>query len=117
MISACRLVGFKMTISKLSVFVEADGFDADEGTPLVKLEGKPRPLEMCVRNETGVVDVRIRPMFEAWSAKVKIRWDADIFSDTDVANLLMRAGMQVGILEGRPDSKGSAGMGWFAFAK
>lgn len=119
MISACRLVGFKMTISKLALFIEADGFDVDEGTPLVKLEGKPRPLEMCVRNETGVVDIRIRPMFESWSCKVKVRWDADIFSETDVANLLMRAGMQVGILEGRPDSKGSAGMGWglFAFAK
>ncbi|MCB1454387.1 MAG: hypothetical protein KDJ43_12140, partial [Rhizobiaceae bacterium] len=27
MISACRLVGFKMTLAKLSLFIEADGFD------------------------------------------------------------------------------------------
>ena len=31
MISACRLVGFKMTLAKLSVFIEADGFDAKIG--------------------------------------------------------------------------------------
>ena len=30
LISACRLVGFKMTLAKLSVFVEADGWDAAE---------------------------------------------------------------------------------------
>ena len=30
LISACRLVGFKMTLAKLSVFVEEDGRDKDE---------------------------------------------------------------------------------------
>ena len=31
LISACRTVGFKMTIAKMSVFVQADGFD-EQGT-------------------------------------------------------------------------------------
>lgn len=115
MISACRLVGFKMTITKMALFVEHDGVDVDEGTPLVKLIGEPRPLEMAVRNETGVVDIRIRPIFEDWSTQIRICYDADIFSDEDVANLLMRAGLQVGVGEGRPDSKQSAGMGWGTF--
>ena len=115
MISACRIVGFKMTIAKLSVFVEADGFDADDGSPLVKIKGKPRVHEGYVRNETGVADVRWRPMWEEWSANVRIRYDANQFSATDVVNLLHRAGMQVGIGEGRPDSKNSAGMGWGMF--
>src|SRR5262249_42454637 len=39
MISACRLIGFKMTHAKLSVFVEADGIDAVDGQPLVKIVG------------------------------------------------------------------------------
>src|SRR5688572_19293771 len=30
MIDACRLVGFKMTVAKLSVFIEPDGFDQDD---------------------------------------------------------------------------------------
>ena len=116
MISACRLVNFKMTISKMAVFVEMDGVDADEGTPLVRVYGDPRPLEMAVRNDSGVADIRIRPIFEEWKAELRIRFDADIFSEQDVANLLMRAGMQVGVGEGRPDSKDSTGMGWGTFS-
>ena len=116
MISACRLVDFKMTIAKMSLFIEADGIDVDEGTPLVKIEGKPRPLEMAVRNETGVVDIRVRPIFEKWGAELRVRFDADRFNETDIANLLMRAGLQVGIGEGRPDSKRSCGQGWGTFA-
>ena len=115
MISACRLVGFKMTIGKLSIFILGDGFDADEGTPLVKIEGTPRKLEMYARNETGVCDIRIRPQWIEWKCKLKVRYDAEQFSQSDIANLLLRAGMQVGVGEGRPDSKKSVGMGWGTF--
>lgn len=116
MISACRLVGFKMTLAKLSVFIEADGFDRDENTPLVKLIAKKyKRIDMHVRNATGVVDIRSRPMWEEWQADVRIRFDADQFTLTDVSNLLSRVGAQVGLCEGRPDSKSSAGMGWGTF--
>lgn len=115
MISACRIVGFKMTHAKLSVFVEPDGFDVDDGTPLVRIYGEPEIHEGMVRLATGVADVRWRPMWREWHAFVKVTFDADQFSLTDVSNLLQRAGMQVGIGEGRPDSKQSAGMGWGTF--
>jgi len=116
MISACRLVGFKMTIAKMTLFVEADGFDGS--TPLVRfIEGKPEPTgPMPARNDNGSIDLRNRPMWrEGWKAKVRIRYDRDQFSLVDVSNLLARAGQQVGIGEGRPDSKESAGMGWGIF--
>lgn len=116
MISACRLCGFKMTIGKLSVFVEPDGFDALDGTPLVRVVGKPEKHVMPGRNDNGSVDLRIRAMWREWSAKVRVRFDADQFTVTDVGNLLMRAGAQVGIGEGRPDSRDSNGMGWGLFA-
>lgn len=113
MISACRLVGFTMTIAKLAVFIEADGFDKDDGTPLVKIAtGEPRYHESMVRNETGVADIRARPMWEEWTVNLRVRFDADMFSESDVVNLLARAGAQVGIGEGRPGSKNSNGMGW-----
>jgi hypothetical protein len=116
MISACRLVGFKMTLAKLSLFIEADGFDRDEGTPLVKLIAEPyRRVDLHVRNATGVIDIRSRPMWEQWQADVRIRFDGDQFSLADVSNLLARVGMQVGLCEGRPDSKSSAGCGWGTF--
>lgn len=116
MISACRLVGFKMTLAKLSVFVEADGFDQVDGIPLIKLDaGEPEITEMAVRNATGVADIRVRPMWREWGANVNVSYDADQFTLADVSNLMARVGMQVGIGEGRPDSKSSAGLGWGTF--
>ena len=117
MISACRLVGFKMTLAKLSVFVEADGVDAEEPQiPLIRIIGKPTKQEDMARVETGQPYVTIRAAYHDWKAKVRIRWDGDQFTIQDVSNLLSRVGLQVGIGEGRPDSKNSAGMGWGLFA-
>ena len=116
MIAACRLVGFKMTIAKLSVFVEADGFDKDDGAPLVKItKGKPVPHEASVRLATGVADIRVRPMWRKWECKLRITFDADQFKAEDVLNLLSRAGQQCGVGEGRPNSKASNGQGWGTF--
>jgi hypothetical protein len=117
MISACRVVGFQMTKAKLSVFVEADGFDATDGTPLVRItSGEPRYCEHPVRNDNGSVDLRARSLWDVgWQATVRVRWDEDQFTVTDVANLMLRVGMQVGIGEGRPDSPNSTGMEWGLF--
>lgn len=114
-ISACRLVGFKMTMAKLSLFIEADGYDALDGTPLIKIEGEPKKSEMMVRNATGVADIRVRPLWSEWGCSLRIRFDTDQFSRLDIANLLLRVGTQVGIGEGRPDSKASNGLGFGLF--
>ena len=116
MISACRMVGYKMTMAKLSVFIIADGFDTEDGTALVRItKGEPHYHEGYVRNATGVVDLRARPMWDGgWEASVTIKFDGDQFAREDVANLLMRAGLG-GVGEGRPDSKSSAGLGWGTF--
>ena len=119
LISTCRLLGFPMTLAKLSVFVQADGYERDKFgvTPLVKItKGKPEQTDFAVRNETGVADIRPRPMWrEGWEATICIRYDADQFTLEDVTNLLARMGEQVGIGAGRHDSKDSTGMGWGCF--
>jgi len=115
MISACRLVGFKMTLGKLCLFVEADGFDKVDGIPLIKINGTPEQNRVHVRNATGVIDIRVRPMWRDWSASLVVRYDQDQFSVKDITNLLHRAGVQIGVGEGRPDSKSSAGQGWGTF--
>lgn len=119
MISACRLIGFKMTLAKLSIFAVADGFDADPGdcTPLIRFtKGEPEHFEAATRNDTGVADIRVRGRWApGWEAKVSFDYDGDIFSAADVRNLLERVGLQVGIGAGRPDSKTSCGMGWGTF--
>ena len=116
MISACRLVNFKMTLAKLSIFVIQDGWDAQEPQiPLIRIYGKPVKQEDMARVETGQPYVTVRAAYHKWSAKIKIRFDSDQFTIDDIFNLLYRVGMQVGIGEGRPDSKKSAGMGWGLF--
>jgi len=114
-ISACRLVGFKMTLAKLSVFILEDDFDEEYKTPLVRIYGKSEMDTSHTRNATGVADVRARPMYKRWGMRLRVRYDADQFTSTDVYNLISRVGIQVGIGEGRPDSKSSAGCGWGTF--
>lgn len=118
LIDACRMAGFQMTRAKMSIFVlPADGYDAEDGTPLIRIIGEVDPMSkpMPTRNETGVVDLRARPQWTKWECLVPLQWDADQFSATDVMNLLARAGVQVGIGEGRPYSKNSNGLGFGTF--
>lgn len=116
-ISACRLCGFKMTHAKLSIFTEADGYDKTDRTPLVKItKGKPFRCDLPSRLSKGSMDIHPRPMWDpGWEATVKMRFDADQFTDTDVANLMYRVGLQVGVGEGRHSSPDSNGMGWGEF--
>ena len=102
-----------MTLAKMSIFVEADGWDASAPQiPLVRIHGEPVKQEDMARVETGQPYVTVRAAYHKWRAKIVIRWDADQFTLEDIGNLLARVGMQVGIGEGRPDSKNSTGMGW-----
>jgi len=115
LISTCRVVGFKMTIAKLSVFIERDGLDVVDGTPLVRIEGTPEQSILPVRNATGVIDLRARPLWREWAVNLRVRCDAEQFSAQDVLNLVVRAGRQVGIGEGRPDSRDSNGIEYGLF--
>jgi hypothetical protein len=114
MISACRTVGYKMTHAKLAAFVLSDGLNQD-GQPIIRIQGEPEMWTAYARNDNGSVDIRARPMWREWSAFVRIRFDADMLTAEDVLNLMHRAGAQVGIGEGRPDSKSSAGLGFGLF--
>lgn len=115
-IRVCSLVDFKMTLAKMSIFVLADGYDAKEPQiPLVRIYGEPIKQVDVGRVANGAPYVMARPAYHDWSAKIRIRWDADQFTLQDVANLVSRVGQQAGIGEGRPSSKDSAGCGWGTF--
>jgi len=119
LVDACKLVGFASTAAKKALFIYQDGFDRDEGTPLVRIIGEePRLLESMVRVGSGLnktVDIAVRPQWLDWGARLRFQFDADLFTLEDVVNLVSRAGVQIGICEGRPFSKNSAGMGWGTF--
>ena len=115
MISMCKIVGFHMTKAKLTIFIEADGYDVIENIPLVRINGEPEMVIHHVRNATGVADLRVRAMWKKWDIILRIRFDADLFTISDITNLLARVGIQGGIGEGRPNGKTANGMGWGLF--
>lgn len=114
MVRGCKAVGFEMTDAKLALSVKPHGISLEQ-IPLVRIEGKPEPLEMRVITQRAV-NLAVRAAFREWGVSgLRIEFDADILSLDDVANLLMRAGRQVGIGAGRPFSDNSVGMGWGTF--
>lgn len=115
MVSACKITGLPMTRAKILFHVEADGFDATSGDGLIKIAGKPVKHIGPVRNATGVADLRVRAQWLEWSATVRVRFDASNIDAVNILNILYRAGKQIGIGEGRPDSKKSCGMGFGLF--
>ena len=116
LIRACSGVGIEMTRGRQAFFVEADGIDRD-GKPLVRImKGEPAYFEALVKNSTGGSDLRARARFDiGWEALLRISYDADVYTETTVANLTLRAGMTVGVGAGRPFSSASAGCGWGTF--
>ena len=115
-IRACSMAGFQMTRAKMSIFCLADDIDRDDGMPLFNLDdGEPEKHEGVVRLANGTAYVAYRPMWREWGATLRLQYDGDQFSLTDVNNLVARAGVQVGIGEGRPYSKSSHGTGWGTF--
>ena len=117
MIAAVRYVdGLQMTKAKGLFFVQAQGFDKSDGSPMVRILGSKAVHDTRpARNDDGGADIRNRPRYDKWHAEVVIDFDADAMTATDVANLLHRAGTSVGICDGRPGSPNSNGMGFGTF--
>jgi hypothetical protein len=114
-IAACRMVDFRMTHARMSIFFEMDGTSID-GQPLIKIiGGVPEKSEMAVRNANGSCDIRVRAIWRTWKINVIVRYDADQFTSEEVVNLIARTGEQVGICQGRPFSKSSNGIGCGTF--
>lgn len=110
MIAACRTIeGLTMVKAKGAFFIKADGRDVTDGSPLVRIEGKAIHDTRPVRLESGVADLRNRPRYDDWACEVTIEYDADTLSAKDVANLLARAGVHVGLCELRPQAPNSFG--------
>ncbi len=110
-IETCRMCGFVMTKAKMSITCVEDGRDDLDGTPLVRIHGEPKMSIDPVRNASGVIDLRPRVCFDKWKCFVRVRFDEDQFSPSDVLNLLIRVGRQNGLGEGRMNSTNGNGCG------
>jgi hypothetical protein len=77
---------------------------------LVKINGTPTPREDMVRVGMGSADIRYRGEFREWSADIALRYNTNVLSPEQIANLFNTAGFAVGVGEWRPQRDGSFGM-------
>lgn len=117
-VDACRLTGLQMTRARMAFFIHHDGLDARDSTPLLRIYGSPEMYESVGRTSgmnQGPV-LQFRPMYNPWSVDLRMQFDADLLDQDSVMNLIFRAGLQIGVGEGRPFSKKSNGLGFGLFA-
>lgn len=93
---------------------DADVKGAFEGTVarqnLVRLNGTPTMREDLVRVGMGTADLRYRGEFRDWSARLLVRYNANVLSQEQILNILNVSGFAVGVGEWRPERDGQFGM-------
>lgn len=77
---------------------------------MVKIEGTPSMREDMVRVGMGTADIRYRGEFREWATTLLLRFNANVLSVAQVANLFNTAGFAIGVGEWRPQRDGSFGM-------
>lgn len=77
---------------------------------LARIEGEPTMREDMVRIGMGTADIRYRGEFKDWSTVLDIRYNSNVLSPEQIANLFNTAGFAIGVGEWRPQKDGSYGM-------
>lgn len=76
----------------------------------IKIDGEPTIREDMVRIGMGTADIRYRGEYKKWSAKLTVRFNANVLSAEQIVNLFNTAGFAIGVGEWRPQKDGSHGM-------
>ena len=78
---------------------------------LVEIRGAdPRKREDMVRVGMGTADIRYRGEFWPWHVKLRVRFNANVLSAAEIANMLNTAGFGVGVGEWRSEKDGDKGL-------
>jgi len=78
---------------------------------LVRIDSEaPAMREDMVRVGMGTADLRYRPEFTKWKARILVRYNQGVLSESQILNLLNVAGFAVGVGEWRPEKDGQYGM-------
>ena len=106
--------------SLLSVVADFDGVSGAEVKRNVRIlsdecllkHGKIEPrIDLVVLAGIGrTMDVRKRPYIHDWKTTVKVQFNADKFSPSEILTLFQAAGMCVGVGDWRPEKGGNHGM-------
>jgi len=103
--AAHKDLGVEKTLVKKALFIPCK--DSNKCVPLICSE--PICREDVVRVGMGATDLRYRPEFADWGAKICVSFDAGMLTSEDIINLINRAGFSIGIGEWRPEKGGEYG--------
>lgn len=112
-VSGITKVAARQAFHILGENVDIDGaFDGSKSRQnLVRIEGcEPNMREDMVRVGMGTADLRYRAEFPDWHAKILVRYNANVLSESQILNLINTAGFAVGVGEWRPEKDGMNGM-------
>lgn len=118
-VTACTSTGGVTKVAARQAFhILGEGVDVEGAFPgtlkresLVRVYGgSPRMREDMTRVGMGVADLRYRGEFWPWSAKLLVRYNANVLSAEQILNLLNTAGFGVGVGEWRPERDGMSGV-------
>lgn len=118
-VTACTSVaGITKVAARQAFHILGEDVDvkgAFEGTKarvnLVRIEGgEPSMREDMVRVGMGTADLRYRGEFADWHAKLLVRYNANVLSESQILNIINVAGFAVGVGEWRPERDGMNGM-------
>jgi hypothetical protein len=77
---------------------------------LARVEGRLSMREDMVRVGMGTADLRYRGEFSDWHARLLVRYNGNVLSESQILNLINVAGFAVGVGEWRPEKDGMNGM-------
>ncbi len=118
-VTACTSVaGITKVAARQAFHILGEDVDvqgAFEGTKarnnLVRIEGgEPQMRADMVRVGMGTADLRYRGEFADWHAKLLVRYNGNVLSESQILNILNVAGFAVGVGEWRPEKDGMSGM-------
>jgi len=102
-VEACRQAdGITMTAARQMFFVagleDAEWVKIESDDPIIR--------EDVVTIGQGTTDLRYRPQFNNWKAKIKVKFLEHVISPEQIVNIFELAGFCSGIGEDRPNKKG-----------
>ena len=105
--AAHKDIGIEKTLIRSNLFLESDGNDPRCGTELIEIKTKGYTIdERVARNANGAPDMRYRPIFHNWKARLRFTYVADRINSNQIATLVQRAGFTCGVGELRPEKCG-----------
>lgn len=107
MIRAGKDLNYVMKDLQGQFFVQSDESE------FVEIDGDAELRTDMVRVGMGSPDIRYRPMYKDWGAKIRIQYDANAISVEQLAQLLTKAGFGVGVGEWRPEKSKTGSYGLF----